>query len=135
MTASGADLLLDTHVLLWFDADPERLPAEVAALVRDRSRRVYVSAISAWELAIRNRSGRLPEADALLGAYSETLVTYGFTELPFTSVHAWRDRVLNAAHRDPFDRALVAQALSEGLSLVSKDPAVAAFPGVTVVWA
>ncbi len=135
MTATGADLLLDTHVLLWFDTDPERLPAEVAAFVRDRSRRVYVSAMSAWELAIKNRSGRLPEADALLGAYSETLVTYGFTELPFTSVHARRDRVLNAAHRDPFDRALVAQALSEGLSLVSKDPAVAAFPGVTVVWA
>ena len=93
-----------------------------------------MSAVSAWELAIKNRLGKLPEADALLAAYAETLRTYGFTELPFTGAHALKDRELSSAHRDPFDRALVAQTLVEGLHLVSKDPAVAAFPGVTVVW-
>lgn len=128
-----AELLLDTHTLLWFDTAPERLPERAVALLRDRSR-VVVSAISAWELAIKNRLRKLPEADALLTAYAETLQTYGFTELPFTSVHALKDRELSSTHRDPFDRALVAQALSEGLQLVSKDPALASFPGITVVW-
>lgn len=129
-----AGLLLDTHALLWFDTAPERLPEKVVALLRDRSRVVVASAVSAWELSIKNRLGRLPEAEALLTTYGDTLRTYGFTELPFTGVHALRDRELGSAHPDPFDRALVAQALVEGLHLVSKDPAVAAFPGVTVVW-
>lgn len=78
--------------------------------------------------------GKLPEASALLATYADTLQTYGFTELPFTGVHALRDRELGSAHPDPFDRALVAQALVEGLHVVSKDPAVAASPGTTVVW-
>ena len=129
-----AGLLLDTHALLWFDTAPERLPERVVTLLRDRSRSVYVSAVSAWELSLKNRLGKLPEADALLTTYADTLRTYDFAELPFTGAHALRDRELGSAHPDPFNQALVAQALVEGLQLVSKDPAVAAFPGVTVVW-
>ena len=133
-TCRVAGLLLDTHALLWFDTAPERLPDGVVTRLRDRSHSVYVSAVSAWELSIKNRLGKLPEADALLTTYADTLRTYGFAELPFTGVHALRDRELGLAHPDPFDRALVAQALVEGLHLVSRDPAVAAFPGVTIVW-
>lgn len=128
------EVLLDTHVLLWFDSAPERLPKHILALVRDRNQRIYVSAISTWELTIKYRSGKLPEAEALLGSYYDSLHTYGFTELPFTGVHALKDRELGSAHKDPFDRALVAQAMSEQFALVSKDPHVAAFPGVTIIW-
>lgn len=128
------DVLLDTHTLLWFDTVPERLPDRVVELIRDRSWRIHVSAISAWELAIKHRLGKLPEADALLKEYHRTLQAYGFIELPFTSVHALKDCELSHTHRDPFDRALVAQALSEQFVIVSKDPEVAALPDVTVVW-
>lgn len=128
------ELLLDTHVLLWFDSAPERLPERILALIRDRNQRIYVSAISAWELTIKYRLGKLPEAKALLGSYYDSLHTYGFTELPFTGVHALKDRELDSLHKDPFGRALVAQALSEQFALVSRDPHVAAFPGVTIIW-
>jgi PIN domain nuclease of toxin-antitoxin system len=128
------DVLLDTHALLWFDTAPERLTGRVVDLIRDRTRRVHVSAMSAWELAIKCRLGKLPEAEALLKDYHRTLQAYGFSDLPFTSVHALRDRELNHTHKDPFDRALVAQALSEQFVILSKDPAVATFPDVTVVW-
>ena len=131
---SVTEVLLDTHTLLWFDTAPERLPEHALGLIRDRAQRIYVSAISVWELTIKYRLGKLPEAEALLGSYYDSLQRYGFTELPFTSVHALRDRELGSDHKDPFDRALVAQALSEQFVLLSKDPNVAAFPGVTVIW-
>lgn len=128
------DLLLDTHALLWFDTDPERLPESALRLIRNRARPVYVSAISAWELTIKYRLGKLPEAKPLLAEYHASLQSYGFTELPFTSLHALKDRELDHTHKDPLDRALVAQALSEQFTLVSKDPAIAAFPGTVVIW-
>lgn len=133
-TCSVTEVLLDTHALLWFDTAPERLPERALGLIRDRTRRIYVSSISAWELTIKYRLGKLPEAEALLGSYYDSLQTYGFTELPFTGVHALKDRELGSNHKDPFDRALVAQALSEQFVLLSKDPNVTAFPGITVAW-
>ncbi len=128
------EVLLDTHVLLWFDSAPERLPKHILARIRDRNQRIYVSAISTWELTIKYRLGKLPEAEALLESYYDSLQTYGFTELPFTGVHALKDRELGSAHKDPFDRALVAQALSEQFALISRDPHIAAFPGVAIIW-
>ena len=128
------DVLLDTHALLWFDTSPERLPEEAAALIRDRKRRVYVSAVTAWELTIKHRLGKLPEAAPLFGAYHGTLARYGFTELVFSSVHALKEGELEHDHKDPFDRALAGQALTEELPILSRDPAFATFSGVTVLW-
>jgi len=129
-----SELLLDTHALLWFDVAPQRLPEGLVARLRNRAQKVYVSSVSAWELAIKHRLGKLPEAEPLLASYHLTLATYGFAELPFSSVHALKDRELDHPHRDPFDRALVAQALSEQLVILSRDPELAAFPGTVVVW-
>lgn len=129
------DVLLDTHALLWFDTAPDRLPENIIALIRDRTRQIHVSAMSAWELTIKHRLGKLPEAGVLLGEYHRTLHAYGFSELPFTSVHALKDRELGHTHKDPFDRALVAQALSEQFVIVTKDTEIASFPDVTVIWA
>ena len=115
--------LLDTHVLLWYDTEPERIPASTLRLLRDRSNEVFVSAISAWELGIKFYLGRLPAAEGLIRAFETTIQTYGFQSLPFTSVHALKAAALPHEHRHPFDRALVAQALTEQLLLVSRDPA------------
>lgn len=126
--------LLDVHTLLWFDTGPKRLPHTVLSTLRQRERRVYVSSISAWELTIKYRIGKLPEAGPLLNTYYQTLTAYGFLELPFTTAHALKDRELSHSHKDPFGRALVAQALSEQLAIVSADPQLAAFSEVVVVW-
>lgn len=126
--------LLDTHVLLWFDQAPERVPSRTLSLIRDRDRQVYVSAITAWELSIKRALGKLPSAQRLLEQYHATLSHYGFSELPLSSTHALLAGRLEHPHKDPFDRALVAQAVSERLLLVSGDPAVQAFEGVQVAW-
>jgi PIN domain nuclease of toxin-antitoxin system len=127
-------LLLDTHTLLWYSVSPQRLPDQVLALVRNRDRAIYISAITAWELSIKFRLGKLPQAATLLEHYHLRLAQYGFKDLPFSSVHALKDRELTHSHKDPFDRALVAQALSEQLAVVSADSRIAAFPEVVVVW-
>lgn len=127
-------LLLDTHVLLWYSVAPKRLPENVLNLVRSRSRTVHVSAVSAWEISIKSRLGKLPQAKSLMDRYHLRLAQYGFQDLPFTSVYALKDRDLELEHNDPFDRALVAQAICEDLAIVSADPQMTAFPGATVVW-
>ena len=103
-------------------------------LIRSRSRSIYVSAITAWELSIKFRLGRLPQTATLLENYHLRLAQYGFGELSFTSVHALRDRTLSHNHKDPFDRALVAQAVTEDLAIVSADPQLAAFSEAVTVW-
>ena len=127
-------LLLDVHTLLWFDTNPKRLPPAVLSRLRQRDQRIYVSSVSTWELTIKHRIGKLPEAEPLLNTYYQTLTAYGFLELPFTTAHALRDRTLSHTYKDPFDRALVAQAVTEDLAIVSADSQLAVFSEVAVVW-
>ncbi len=127
-------LLLDTHTLLWLDTESRHIPIEIRNLIRDKANSVYVSAISAWELTIKARLGKLTEAEPLLESYFASLARYGFSELAFTSTHALAEKTLSHTHTDPFDRALIAQALTEGLSLVSSDPEIKKFSEVSVVW-
>jgi PIN domain nuclease of toxin-antitoxin system len=126
--------LLDTHALLWYSVAPEALSDTARDFIRDRSKRIYVSSITAWELAIKLRLGKLPQAQVLHDHYHQRLAQYGFLELPFTGVHALAAGGLECEHKDPFDRALAAQAVSEQLPIVTRDGEVAALPGVSVVW-
>src|SRR5262249_44817102 len=123
-------LLLDTHALLWALGDPRRLPALVVDSLRDPDNDVYVSAVSTWEIAIKAALGKL-EAD--LAATVRALRAADFEELPITIAHTVRVRTLPDQHRDPFDRLLVAQALEDGLTIVTHDPLVAAYP-VSTLW-
>ncbi len=123
-------LLLDTHALLWALEAPQRLPAGIRAAIEDNENDVFASAASAWEIAIKQSLGKLPVPRADL---FETLRRANLTELPVTLKHAQATRLLPPIHRDPFDRMLVAQAQTEGLSVVSRDPLVRRYP-VTVLW-
>jgi PIN domain nuclease of toxin-antitoxin system len=127
-------LLLDTHTLFWFDTEPNRLSQRALSTVRDRQNQVYISAVTAWELAIKHRLGKLPSAAPLLANYHASLARYGFRELSLSSTHALAERQLSSSHKDPFDRALVAQALLDDLHLVSNDPKVAGFVEIHVLW-
>ena len=124
-------LLLDTHVLLWALAAPQKLPATTAAAIRDPANVVFVSAASAWEIAIKIALGKLAgDLDEIVSASLDV----GFEELAVTLVHARRVRTLPSVHRDPFDRMLVAQAMEEGLTIVTRDAAVEGY-GVPTLWA
>ena len=110
------NLLLDTHVLIWWD-EGRRL-AGAARRAIEAADTVYVSAASAWEVAIKIALGRLRPARTVEQAAEES----GFLELPITFRHAERVTDLPAHHRDPFDRLLIAQAEIEALTLVTRDP-------------
>ena len=121
-------LLLDTHVLIWWD-EGRRLAAEARRAIADADS-VYVSAASAWEVAIKTGLGRLRPTRTVEQAVDES----GFLELPVTFRHAERVGKLPPHHRDPFDRLLIAQADVEELTLVSRDSEFARY-GVGVIGA
>ncbi len=127
-------LLLDTHVLIWALAAPHRLPASVRGRVADRRESLVVSAASAFEIATKHRLGRLPEAAALVHSFDEQVDRLGADLISIEARHAITAGSLDWAHRDPFDRMLAAQAMSEGFELVSADVAFDGLPGLLVMW-
>jgi PIN domain nuclease of toxin-antitoxin system len=120
--------LLDTHALLWWLAQPDRLSPAAHGAIADPGNRVHVSAASGWEIATKVRLGKLPAASELLNDLAQLLVAQGFELLPITLLHGLHAGSYPMAHRDPFDRLLAAQAELDGLTLVSLDPALEAFP-------
>ena len=118
------NLLLDTHVLLWWLDDPTRLSEASRTAIRDGKNTVYVSAAAVWEIVIKKALGKLDAPDDL----DEVLRTCRFTPLPVTIAHALAVRSLPTHHRDPFDRMLVAQAICEGLTVVTRDPQILLYP-------
>jgi PIN domain nuclease of toxin-antitoxin system len=126
-------LLLDTHALLWWLFDDERLSPTARGLIADPGNQVLVSSASAWEIAIKYRLGKLSSAAVLVQDMPGWIRRAGFAELPITIVHAQRAGLWPQAHRDPFDRVLAAQSTIEGAALVSRDETLRAF-GVAIVW-
>lgn len=124
-------LLLDTHILLWWLEDDPLLPARASELIADRRNQVFVSPMSIWEIAIKSELGKLKaDGDEVRVASLQS----GFQPLPFTLEHAAAVARLPHLHRDPFDRALVAQARVEPLHLLTHDGDLAAYgEGVLVV--
>jgi PIN domain nuclease of toxin-antitoxin system len=110
-------LLLDTHALLWALGLPDELRLEARRAIEDARNDVFVSAASAWEIAIKRALGRLEAPDDL----GDAIEAVGFAELPITIGHALAVERLVRHHRDPFDRMLIAQALVEGLTIVTRD--------------
>ena len=123
-------LLLDTHALIWALSAPRRLPAKVAAVLREPDTDVYVSAVSTWEIVIKSALGKI---DADLPAIVSAARAADFDELPITIAHTERLRALPTHHRDPFDRLLIAQALEERLTIVTHDRLIAAY-SVARLW-
>jgi PIN domain nuclease of toxin-antitoxin system len=126
-------LLLDTHALLWWLAEPERLSPVAHAAIADGNNQVLASAASGWEIATKARLGKLPAASELVDDLPHLLASQGFELLPITLRHGLHAGGYAMPHRDPFDRLLAAQAELDRLTLVSLDPALQAFP-CRVLW-
>ena len=121
-------LLVDTHLLLWAAGEPGRLPGRARRLLDDPANEPVFSAASLWEVAIKRGLGRDDfRADARL--LRRGLLDNGYRELPITSQHAVAIDDLPPIHKEPFDRILVAQAMVEGITLLTADPVVAQYTG------
>lgn len=121
-------LLLDTHLLLWAAGQPERLSSTARALINNLDNELLFSAASIWEVSIKRGLGRDDfRVDPRL--LRRGLLDNGYIELPVTSMHAVTVDGMPSAHKDPFDRILVAQATVEGITLLTADPLVARYPG------
>jgi PIN domain nuclease of toxin-antitoxin system len=120
-------LLLDTHVLLWTVAESRKLSAAARALIGEPDNELTFSSVSLWEVAIKAGRGR-DDFRIDVSSLRRSLFDNGYAELPMTGAHAAALVGLPPIHRDPFDRMLAAQAIVEGLTLVTSDPAVAKYP-------
>ena len=121
-------LLLDTQILLRAAEGADELPPEALRLIEDPAADLLYSAVSIWEVAIKNSLGRADfRVDPRL--LRRGLLEHGYTELPVTGAHAAAVDLLPPIHEDPFDRLLVAQAQIEAMTLVTMDEVVARYPG------
>ena len=121
-------LLLDTHVLLWAAGAPKRLPRAARTLLEDEANDLLFSAASLWEVAIKQQLGREDfRVDARL--LRRGLLDNGYAELAVTGAHAAALDLLPPLHTDPFDRMLIAQAVVEGITLVTADAILGRYPG------
>jgi PIN domain nuclease of toxin-antitoxin system len=124
------DLLLDTHVFLWWDRSDRRLGASASSEISEPANRIFVSAASVWEIAIKRQLGRL----AFNGSPSDAIAKNGFHPLPVSGEHAEAAAILPRIHKDPFDRMLIAQSLARNLVLVTSDDFIRQY-AVPQLWA
>ena len=113
-------ILLDTHILLWAAASPEKIPEKGRVKIEDSANELFFSAASLWEITIKNGLGRT-DFHVNASLLRRSLLDNGYHELSISGIHALAVENLPFIHKDPFDRMLVAQASTEGLLLITAD--------------
>ena len=126
-------VLLDTHVFLWWITDDPRLSARARSVIGDGGNRLFLSAASGWEMAIKAALGRLELPDHPERFIPQQLSLNAIEALPVTMGHALHVYSLPLHHRDPFDRLIIAQAQLEKLPILTSDAQIARYP-VEVIW-
>ena len=126
-------LLLDTHTLIWWVLEPDKLSKRIDRLLQDADTDVYVSALTAWEIAIKVELGKLAFDATYLDEFDHRMNEMSWMTLPILPAHGIAAARLPGPHKDPFDRMLVAQALSEGLAIASLDQKLVAL-GANLIW-
>jgi PIN domain nuclease of toxin-antitoxin system len=119
----GMSYLIDTHILLWWIFNDPKLNNDCREIISNPDNTIIVSSASAWEIATKFRIGKLPEAKQIVEQYSQILRQEKFSELAIATNHALRAGTLPIAHRDPFDRMIMAQAEIENLPVITYDAA------------
>ena len=126
-------LLVDTHALIWWLLDDHSLSRKARAALSKPRNRVFVSAVTIGEIAIKLSLNKLPLPEVLREGVLDAVAAAGFVTLVVTPEHAYALRHLPWHHRDPFDRLLVAQSQLEGLTIVTNDRAIRSYQ-VSVLW-
>ena len=122
-------LLLDTHVFLWWLADDPKLGTNARADIRDGRNQIYVSAASSWEISIKKRKGKLVGLENIDSIVDQER----FVKLPILLVHGEAAGQLPDQHNDPFDRMLIAQAQTEGLTILTADEKIQQYDAAVVI--
>lgn len=125
--------LLDTHALIWWWADNPRLPVPIRALIQEPHSRIFISPVSALEMAIKVRNWKLEKMQEAVQNFHEWIEDEGFVSVDITCDHAREAGLLEGEHRDPFDRLIAAQSIIEKIPVISRDPALASL-GCETVW-
>ena len=115
------NILLDTHIFIWLDKEPEKLSASAFALLHDPDNTLYLSLVSVWEIQIKTQNGKLDLRLPLPQLLAEQQQTNNLQLLPVTLAHVLALDALPLHHRDPFDRLLIAQANAQNCALLSAD--------------
>ncbi len=126
-------LLLDTHALLWWAHEPEHLSPLALEAIGDPDNDMFVSAVSAMEIATKGRRGRLEYNSPLVDQFLPTIEEFGFLQLPVRCAHAQLGGSFMSANNDPWDRLLAAQAKLDNLALISNDSKMDEF-GISQFW-
>ena len=125
-------VLLDTHAFIWMDSEPHRLSKLVRDTIQDPSNEIWLSVVSAWEMVIKNQLGKLALSIPVIQTV-ESQIQNGIQVLDVSLQHVLAVELLPPIHRDPFDRILLAQAISIGASFISCDPILSQYPA-PVIW-
>jgi len=125
--------LLDTHAFLWFVLDDQRISTEARSIIEDSKNKIYFSAASAWEIAIKAKIARLKIKGEFESFIIEQLSTNSFVPLSITISHSLYTERLPQIHKDPFDRIIIAQSKLEDLPLISKDKKIRKYK-ITMAW-
>ncbi|HIJ37818.1 MAG TPA: type II toxin-antitoxin system VapC family toxin [Rhodospirillaceae bacterium] len=128
-----AALLLDTHALLWWLAGDPGLSQPARTAIGNEENAIYISAATAWEIATKFRIGKLPDVTSLIDDLDAIIASQGFKALPISLRHGQVAGSLPGPHKDPFDRMLMAQAMLEGMVLISNESAFDRY-GVRRLW-
>jgi PIN domain nuclease of toxin-antitoxin system len=126
-------LLLDTHTFIWFDSQPVQLSDTCRSMLADQNNSLFLSIASIWEMQIKCQAGRLNLRLPLSRLIDEQLQNAGLEILPVKAQHVYELQNLPDVHRDPFDRIMIAQAIVEKMSFMSKDSVLGGYP-VQQVW-
>jgi PIN domain nuclease of toxin-antitoxin system len=128
-------ILLDTHTFIWWDSDSSQLSPKVYNLIKDEKgeNEVYLSSVSVWEISIKHQIGKLPLNKPLEEIVRIQQDENQFQILPVTLAHALKVGDLPLHHKDPFDRLLVAQAIVEDFTLITKEPILSQY-AANVIW-
>jgi len=127
------NVLLDTHAFLWAVTGDRRLSSPARALIEDGENQVFLSAVSMWEIVLKARAGKLHVEGSVAKVLEEQMRQARISPLAIYPAHVLRVAALPPIHKDPFDRLLIAQAQSENLALVTRDPEIRRYT-VQVIW-
>lgn len=126
--------LLDTHVFIWWTCDPERIPAAAFHAICNPKNTLFFSTASSWEIQIKLGTGKLSFTEEWETILNREIEKNGIKILPINLSHTFALKRLPPLHRDPFDRMLIAQALTEELTFITNDAIVQSYPDVTIEW-
>lgn len=127
-------VILDTHAFLWWIDNSEKLSETARKVIADSNNKIYLSAVSTWEIAIKDQLGKLTAPKPLLPFFTDQLHKNNFHFLPIQMEHTCKVNDLENRHKDPFDRLLIGQSIVERIPILTIDSMISAYKEVQTIW-